>query len=202
MGQRLVVDVNDGDRTLCKIHYHWSAYTVSAFEELATLADILAPLRDTYQSLTPDERRREVVATLARGLVARGGGINGTDADRAAFERLCPDVDLGSCAPSRNYGLVALDPASMQEYDQWAEGTAMVDLGSWSCCNGCLYAYETVDEANEELGDDYREDDLPVMPSNTSPFDARAIEHVAAAYDGVGGLIKIAGEPGVYEMVN
>ena len=79
MGQRLVVDVNDGDRTLCKIHYHWSAYTVSAFEELATLADILAPLRDAYQSLTPDERRREVVATLARGLVARGGGINGTD---------------------------------------------------------------------------------------------------------------------------
>lgn len=202
MGQRLVVDVNDGDRTLCKIHYHWSAYTDSAFEELATLADILAPLRDAYQSLTPDERRREVVATLARGLVARGGGINGTDTDRAAFERLCPDVDLGSCTPSRNDGLVALDLASMQEYDQWAEGTAVVDLGSWSCCNGCLYAYETVDEANEELGDDYREDDLPVMPSNTSPFDARAIERVAAAYDGVTGLVKIAGEPGVYEMVN
>lgn len=200
MGQRLVVDVNDGDRTLCKIYYHWSAYTDSAFEELATLAGILEPLRDAYPSLTPDERRREVVATLARGLVARGGGIDGTD--RAAFERLCPDVDLGSCAPSRNYGLVALDPASMQEYDQWAEGTAVVDLGSWSCCNGCLYAYETVDEANEELGDDYREDDLPVMPSNTSPFDARAIERVAAAYDGVIGLVKIAGEPGVYEMVN
>ena len=200
MGQRLVVDVNDGDRTLCKIHYHWSAYTVSAFEELATLADILAPLRDAYPSLAPDERRREVVATLARGLVARGGGINGTDADRAAFERLCPGVDLGSHTPSRNDGLVALDPGSMQEYDQWAEGTAVVDLGSWSCCNGCLYAYETVDEANEELGDDYREDDLPVMPSTTSPFDARAIERVAAAYDGVGGLIKIAGEPGVYEV--
>ena len=39
MGQRLVITVHAFDEDIAKIYYHWSAYTISAFQEAKDIID-------------------------------------------------------------------------------------------------------------------------------------------------------------------
>ena len=46
MGQRLVVTIEKGDRNLCKIYYHWSAYTYSALLETKKIINCIYNHKD------------------------------------------------------------------------------------------------------------------------------------------------------------
>lgn len=50
MGQRLVVTIKNKGEDKMKIYYHWSGYTMSTFEELQKLWDIIKPLKKAGKS--------------------------------------------------------------------------------------------------------------------------------------------------------
>jgi hypothetical protein len=67
MGQRLVVTIEKGERKLCNIYYHWSAYTYSALLETKKIINCIYNHKD--------ETTEELLLRLIHFCEENGGGI-------------------------------------------------------------------------------------------------------------------------------
>ena len=146
MGQRLVVHVTDDihsdpNEPIASIYYHWSDYTVPAYEELR---DLLTYLR-TYNDVNP-------LIRLARGIIERGGLID--NHDKEEISRAPEWVEaLGEEAiqrtGDRSAGILSLSPASIAQSVKWEEGTANLNVSNEICDIDAFYWYAGKDELME-----------------------------------------------------
>ena len=67
MGQRLVVTVNDNGKDICKMYFHWSAYSMSA----------LYVTRDILNAILEENNIMDLRLRLIRFCEAYSGGIDG-----------------------------------------------------------------------------------------------------------------------------
>lgn len=67
MGERLVVTIGNSNKDLCKIHYHWSAFTMNALYETRNI------LEHIYDD--PYENEEELILSLIHFCETHGGGI-------------------------------------------------------------------------------------------------------------------------------
>lgn len=178
MGQRLVVTINEDGKPKMKIYYHWSAYTSSTFDELQKLWRIIKQSKKVHGNDTKailldiihgvegvDEEYKKAMEPLVSRLnhpVERSyhGGIDGGGkSDEFAYiQRLYPDETFKT-DPDRNCGLVAMSDKGMNAMDDWAEGTASIDIVTNEISNEVFYSldeggyvewYEDNDETPEE----------------------------------------------------
>lgn len=137
MGQRLVMSVYetvDAAEPLAVVYLHWSAYTISAFEEAAYL---LRHLEDARCRVKEEWQKRIVEAYLhnqypedSQKLFPEWEGKHGGVClkDKTLAGRLWPDLDLDMANLDSNLGLVAISPEQMERMSQLSEGDASIYL--------------------------------------------------------------------------
>lgn len=145
MGQRLNIEIVNGEKPLANCYYHWSAYTYSALELTRMVIDAY------YDS------KLEVGLSMAISLLeTTGGGINEEERSninkKPAKYRSIKFKD----AVDRNSGLISVTEHGMEETRRWEEGRVTIDLSSETFCFDVLWTYSG-EEYEEEFGEEYNE---------------------------------------------
>ena len=143
MGQRLVVTVRSMGEDLCKIYYHWSAYSFSALKETQDIVNCI------YNH--EDETKEQLLLRLIRFCEENGGGIDGKPSEFEYIQKLYPNETFKNEDCSRNYGLIALSEDGMAQLQYWSEGDVTIDLDEERIYNGVFCYYETLEEYNREM---------------------------------------------------
>ena len=142
MGQRLNIEIVNGETSLANCYYHWSAFTTSAL-------DLTKRIIDAYYD-------SESIAGLKMAvelLESTGGGVN--EAERAGIEK-CAEK-FGNIkfkdATNRNNGLISVTEEGKEETRKWEEGRVTIDLDS-ETFNFDVAWFDTPEEFFEEYCDD------------------------------------------------
>lgn len=197
MGQRMVCTVKKNQEDICKLYYHWSAYTVSALMET----------RDIIQWIDECEDD-DLVLHLIRCAEQNGGGIqNGVDGNEWNYiSRLYPDCAF-KCEPiNRNNGLIAVSEEGMAEMQRWSEGDVEIDIDSRTVNFTVFGGYDSLEEYETERMDwdeDYEKqnlDDIYNIGFNLGCFDFDDIEDVIAAVEDEDFIVRNGNE--IYEMIS
>lgn len=141
MGQRLICTVEKNHRELCKIYFHWSAYTVSALWETQKI------LHCIYNH--EDETERELQLRLIRFCEENGGGIRGDNMEFMHIRNLFPGEEFKTENYSRNDGLIAISESGMKSLQDWSEGDVIINLDDDMVNFGIYAGYDSLEEYNE-----------------------------------------------------
>ena len=172
MGQRLVITVKDARNgkdpeyclnEICKMYFHWSAYTVDA---LYTTGEILSRYYSPhYQNVSAHDKIRFI-----RICEDMGGGIYGPDSEfvRNNF-KLHTFKDPKYI--SRNDGLIALSPDDKKDMQWWSEGDVEVILTD--DCNPVINFQVICYLTKEEYEEIYEEKPQNIPVSLVDPYQFR-----------------------------
>lgn len=201
MGQRLVVTVRSKDEDICKIYYHWSAYSVSALVEAKSIIDAIFDEENDIADL----RLR-----LIRFCEQNGGGIDGgKDSDEWNYiTREYPDEVFKSEGISRNDGLIALSEKGMDDIQYWSEGDIIIDLDKCKIINGVHFSYANIEDYNdnaklyydEEEYEDKTLDDIPALECDLYEFDFAYIIYLIEALRNATDYVVRYGS-NIYELI-
>ena len=193
MGQRLVVTIENNEKEIAKIYYHWSAYTYSALCETQKIIDCI------YNST--DETESELQLRLIRFCENNGGGIKGTHEEFKYIQGLYPGEKFKTENYSRNDGLIALSEHGMNDLQGWSEGDVYINLDT-DQVDFCVYSgYEDVKEYIEERkswDEDFDENEMKYIPKfdfSLGSFDVSDIDAIVASLDATNAdVIECCGE--------
>lgn len=139
MGQRLNIEIVQGDIVLANAYYHWSGYTSVAFELVKQIVDsgvYYLPISDPVEK-------------AIRMLEVTGAGL---------LESEFTDVyspDKFATATSRNAGLISISKTGIDETRQWEEANITIDISTGSIDTGGVFylaeAEDEIDEDNEQV---------------------------------------------------
>lgn len=155
MGQRLNIEITDGEKTLANSYYHWSAYSRSA---IYLLKEIIC----AYKSVK-SIRMLDIAVEL---LQATGAGVNEIEHSRIDSDKSGKfnDISLKE-ATSRNDGLIAVTDEGIRETRFWEEGRVTVDLASETFVFDVLWR-----NPENEYKEDYGDDSYYKLPENNFDF--------------------------------
>lgn len=163
MGQRLNIEIKNGETELANCYYHWSAYTSSALE-------LTRMIIDAYY----DSNEIAGVKMAVNLLEQTGGGVNAEERGNIEKEPEKFGHITFKDATSRNDGLISVTEHGMEETRKWEEGRVTIDLDSETFCFDVLWYYSD-EEYNEEFDEEYNDpiDKLPDCPCDLGavPFD-------------------------------
>lgn len=196
MGQRLVVTVKSTGEDLCKMYFHWSAYTISALIEVR---DMMAEFQMETNS------KEDAILYFIRYCEEYGGGIDG-GMDGKEWNYITnkyPNYKFKSENINRNRGLIAISEDGMDEMQSWSEGDIYINLDEMTVHNELFWYYDDIDEYNRELAD--REDEsitLNKIPEvgEICDFDLEDIDDVIANLEDIPGHVCRNGNE-IYELI-
>lgn len=196
MGQRLVVTVKSTGEDLCKMYFHWSAYTISALIEVR---DMMAEFQMETNS------KEDAILYFIRYCEEYGGGIDG-GMDSKEWNYITnkyPNYKFKSENINRNRGLIAISEDGMDEMQSWSEGDIYINLDEMTVHNELFLYYDDIDEYNRELAD--REDEsitLDEIPEigEIGDFDLEDIDDVIANLEDIPGYVCRNGNE-IYELI-
>ena len=139
MGQRLNLEIKKGDKVLANCYYHWSAYTGSAF----------GLLREAHNYLSTHGKSNPKVAAI-KALEYTGAGIYQDDWDYVESTKSLAMQNFPQ-ATDRNRGLIAVTPKSIKNTQNWAEGTAAIDIDTMDVYFDVFNWYEADEDGLKEL---------------------------------------------------
>lgn len=142
MGQRLVVTVKNNNKDICKIYYHWSAYSYSALDRARDIVNCI------YNG--KDETENELLLRLIRFCEESGGGIDADVNEFAYIENLYPNETFKKDGYSRNHGLIALSEKGMASLEYWSEGDITINLDEEMIYNEVYCYYQSIEDYNNE----------------------------------------------------
>lgn len=183
MGQRLVVSIENNERMLAKMYFHWSAYTGDA---LYTTRDIV---RCIYNK--SEETEKEMLLRLIRFCEDRGGGIDGGDKGKAweYITAIYPNEEFKRDDINRSCGLIALNEEDMADMQRISEGDVYINLDT-DQIDFCVYSgYESFEEYVEERkswDDDWEEctiEDIPYIDYDIGYIDVADIDALVEAFE-------------------
>lgn len=196
MGQRLVVTVKSTGEDLCKMYFHWSAYTISALMEVRNM---MAEFPMETNS------KEDAILYFIRYCEEYGGGIDG-GMDSKEWNYITnkyPNYKFKSENINRNRGLIAISEDGMDEMQSWSEGDIYINLDEMTVHNELFLYYDDIDEYNRELAD--REDEsitLDEIPEvgEIGDFDLEDIDDVIANLEDIPGYVCRNGNE-IYELI-
>ena len=196
MGQRLVVTVRSMGEDLCKMYFHWSAYTIPALMEVR---DMMAEF--------PMETKSKDEASLycIRYCEKNGGGISDGYGGKEwnYITEKYPNEKFKVDGISRNNGLIGISEEKMDSIQSWSEGDIIIDLDEMTVHNEVFWFYDGIDAYNEELVD--REDELTTLDDipevgEVGDFDLEDIDDVIANLEDISGYVCRNGNE-IYELI-
>lgn len=171
MGQRLVISVwrnEDSQEKLATIYYHWSAYTMSALEEVRSL---IRGIRDNYNDYK-NTSDTDIQYHLIKYCENRGGGIMGRDADCELeyIKTVFPNHEFKIDMIGRNKGLIAISNEGMNDLQTLSEGDIDIYLEERRVDNFVTsYITESYEEYFEYRKDIYDEKDDEIIKFEDIP---------------------------------
>ena len=155
MGQRLNIEITDGEKTLANSYYHWSAYSGPA---LCLLKEIIC----AYKS-AKSVRMLDIAVEL---LQATGAGINEDERSRIDADKSgrFDNIHFNE-ATNRNDGLIAVTDEGIEETRSWEEGRVTIDLASESFAFDVFWRY-----LQEEFKEEYECDECDDFPERDFDF--------------------------------
>ena len=196
MGQRLVVTVRSTGEDICKIYYHWSAYTISALMEVK---DMMAEFPIEIKS------KDEAILYFIRYCEKNGGGISGGYGSKEwkYITAKYPNEIFKADGISRNNGLIGISEEEMDSIQSWSEGDIIIDLDEMIVHNEVFWLYDGINAYNEELVDREDEpttlDDIPEV-GEIGDFDLDDIDDVIANLEDIPGYVCRYGNE-IYELI-
>lgn len=197
MGQRLLVTVRQNNEDVCKIYFHWSAYTYSALLETKKVIDCI------YNN--EDETIKEMQLRLIKFLEDNGGGIRGDQYEFDYIQAMYPNETFKTDGYSRNNGLIALSEKGMKELQDWSEGDVTIDLDNDAVANTVYGWYEDIEEYNEERKewDDefegYGLEDIEDIQCDIGSFNVEDIDYILYKLENVEGVCRCGSQ--IFEMI-
>lgn len=198
MGMRLVISVKHLGEDVCKIYYHWSAYTMSALYETRDVINCI------YNH--EDETKEELQLRLIRFCEENGGGISGDGNEFEYIQAKFPNETFKTANYSRNNGLIALSENGMIRMAGWSEGDVDIDIDEDMVSFGVYSCYENLDEYNAERLE-WDEDYTPIGYDNMSDigidlgqFATIDIDYVINAVNNVPGYLARNGNE-IFELI-
>ena len=196
MGQRLVVTVRSMGEDLCKMYFHWSAYTIPALMEVR---DMMAEFPMETKS------KDEAILYFIRYCEKNGGGISDGYGGKEwnYITEKYPNEKFKVDGISRNNGLIGISEEKMDSIQSWSEGDIIIDLDEMTVHNEVFWFYDGIDAYNEELVD--REDELATLDDipevgEIGDFDLEDIDDVIANLEDIPGYVCRNGNE-IYELI-
>lgn len=196
MGQRLVVTVRSMGEDLCKMYFHWSAYTIPALMEVR---DMMAEFPMETKS------KDEAILYFIRYCEKNGGGISDGYGGKEwnYITEKYPNEKFKVDGISRNNGLIGISEEKMDSIQSWSEGDIIIDLDEMTVHNEVFWFYDGIDAYNEELVD--REDELTTLDDipevgEVGDFDLEDIDDVIANLEDISGYVCRNGNE-IYELI-
>lgn len=197
MGQRLVISIEKDGRDICKLYYHWSAYTSSALYETKNVVDYIYNHRD--------ETIKELQLRLIRFCEANGGGIDGNEHEHNYIQSMFPNETFKEDGYSRNRGLIALSEKGMDDMQSWSEGDVIIKLDSDLVDFRVYSYYESFEEYVEdraEWDEDFEGielEDIPDIGFDLGLFDVSDIGAALTALTLREGVVRYGNE--IFELI-
>ena len=196
MGQRLVVTVRSMGEDICKMYFHWSAYTIPALMEVR---DMMAEFPMETKS------KDEAILYFIRYCEKNGGGISDGYGGKEwnYITEKYPNEKFKVDGISRNNGLIGISEEKMDSIQSWSEGDIIIDLDEMTVHNEVFWFYDGIDAYNEELVD--REDELTTLDDisevgEIGDFDLEDIDDVIANLEDIPGYVCRNGNE-IYELI-
>lgn len=160
MGQRLNIEIKNGETELANCYYHWSAFTDSALQ-------LAKKVIDAY--IYSDKIIGLQLAVDV--LQATGAGISSSERLYMMQEPKSFDDIVFSNAIDRNCGLISITKRGMNETRQWEEGRIVIDLASETFFFDVLWTYTK----EEYMSEFYESSDPTTDEFVECPYDLSAI---------------------------
>lgn len=109
MGERLAVNIDNGDDKIAVVYYHWGAYTTDALRITQRIVETLGD----YESKSAEEMQLDLIKMCE----CDGGGIEFNDVEYISNKFKC---NFKRDNISRNDGLIAISPEGIATVNQWA----------------------------------------------------------------------------------
>ena len=183
MGQRLVVTIENNEKTLCNIYYHWGAYTYSALVHTKEIIDCIYNHKH--------ETENELLLRLIRHCENNGGGINCNEEynEHEHIQKLYPNETFMADDYSRNNGLIAISEKGIAGQQSWSEGDVYINIDT-DQVDFCVYSgYEYLEEyINERKSwddefDEKKMGNIPKFDFSLGYFDVNDIDAIIASLD-------------------
>lgn len=157
MGQRLNLEITKKNKVVANAYYHWSAYTGSAYELTAKAYNFIKYNKDSI---------KDSKLLAIRALEATGAGVPDWQEGESELKRLrnIRKYSTTEFAPfqDRNYGIISCFLDSIKETEDWAEGTATIDLDTESICFNVFSFYDSPNDI-KEWDESFKEEDAVVF---------------------------------------
>lgn len=163
MGQRLVLSIENNEKTVANAYYHWSGYTGPA---ITTLSQIL---NSTKGHALLKELQRASSDNQAKILAIRLLELTGArliEEDQHAINQLVTDTPFEQ-ATDRNQGLIQVSDEQITNADQWADMFAGIDYGTETFYADVLFTYA---KATLLYPLEYEQEEIDAMPVYDVPL--------------------------------
>lgn len=196
MGQRLIVTVRSIGEDICKMYFHWSAYTIPALVEVR---DMMAEFPMETKS------KDEAILYFIRYCEKNGGGIsNGYGSQEWNYIiSKYPNEKFKETNINRNRGLISISKEDMDDTQRWSEGDIIINLDDMTVHNEVFLCYSNIDELNSEFldrGDDpLTLEDIPEV-GEIGDFDLEDIDDVIFNLKHISGFVCRNGNE-IYELI-
>ena len=197
MGQRLVVTINNNDKEIAKIYYHWSAYSFSALKRVQSIVNCISDHND--------ETEKDLLLRLIRFCEMSGGGIDGVESEIKYIEALYPGEKFKKENVSRNDGIIALSEDGMSSMQNWSEGDVDIYVDKDRIHNTVYCYYETIEGYNEERKEWDEEfeglklEDVPELSSDLGYIDIADIDTIVEEVYRYEGVVRYGNE--IFELI-
>lgn len=160
MGQRLNIEIKEGNTVFANAYYHWSGYTSSALE----LTNIILSNIDNISN-------ENKLITAIRLLESTGAGL--TEDESIIAPELIPNFDRNDYQPcqGRNNGLISISEDGMHETRNWEEARVEIDLLNKTVNFDVLYTISKKEYDEYEPGLDFESIPTLDIDFENIPFD-------------------------------
>lgn len=157
MGQRLNLEIRKKEKVLANAYYHWSAYTQSAFELTAEVVRFISANR----SIIKDDKLLAI-----RALESTGAGIPDWNTESSELQRIHNIRKYSAIEfepfKDRNEGIISVFPNTIQDTQEWAEGTSIIDIDTLDISFDVFGYYDSVNDI-KEWHEDFKEEEAVVF---------------------------------------
>ena len=157
MGQRLNLEIIKKNKVVANAYYHWSAYTGSAYEITAMAYNFIKYNKDSI---------KDSKLLAIRALEATGAGIPDWQEGESELKRIRNIRKYSTTEfaqfKDRNEGIISCFPDSIKETEDWAEGTATIDLDTESIRFDVFFFHDSIEEIKDSY-DDFEEEEVAVF---------------------------------------
>lgn len=138
MGQRLVIEIYNGDKRLANAYYHWGGYTCGA-SEVANCA-IEYYMNYLNEKTFFEDKEKDMIYKAVRMLAETGAGLQSEEIE--PFNKMFPNLDKDmkiNESESRNHGIICITEEEMDNSYSWNEGSITIHLDTETVDFDCIW---------------------------------------------------------------